>query len=200
MKKVITEVVLLALLAIIATGCGGGQTANKSTQQAQTDQVSQPKQPVIPGTLGFTSAEFKDRFNKAATELGSDLQISNLTVQPGSVQDSFEYQFTNNLGIIGAINKADGSVRDIVLDGSGDGTVQSVMNIIVSMGIVIAAVDPSLSPSDRGDILKTLGIGDSNADLSNLSRNTVRNGKKYGLTCSQATGIQFGVEDANDKG
>lgn len=176
-------------------------TAPEQTQ-AQQASVQQPQasQPKIPGTLGFTPSEFKNRFNQAATEFKTELRISNLKVEPGSVQDTFQCQFTNSLGLVGSVNKADGSVRDIMIIGQGDGTAKSGMDIIMSMGILIAAANPELSANERGNILRDLGLLGDNVNLKNLDKKTVRNGRKYHINTSDVIGIMFSVGDANDKG
>lgn len=170
-----------------------------TSSQTNTDQSEQKEKPKPIYSLEFTPNEFKDRFNKAANEFQSDLYINSLEVQKGSVQDTFTYKFTNYLSSVGAVNKQDGSLRSVTILGGSDGTPESGMNTISSMGILIAAVNPELSADQRGTILKEIGLLKENVDILNLNGDTVRNGKKYFINSSEQIGIMFGVQDANDK-
>lgn len=152
----------------------------------------------IPGTLGFTPEEFRDRFNKSAKEMSTDFKITDLKVKPGEVQDVFQYMLTKNLVITGAVNKLDGSVREVMILGSGDGTIDSGIDIIMSMAVLIDSVNPELSAEERGRILRELGIFGDNVDVNKLNGNTVRNGKEYWVSSSKELGIMFGVGDVND--
>lgn len=169
---------------------------NNNSSAAPVKQEDNKKEEKI-ASLGFDVDEFKKRFNKAAQEFKSDMRIDNIKVESGAVQDTFQYMLTSHLGIVGAVNKEDGNINSITIIGQGDGTVQSGLNIMVSMGILIATVNPELSPDERGNILKELGIIGDNVDILNLNKDTIRNGKKYFITSSKELGIMFGVENAN---
>ena len=193
-------IVIFAVIGLIMDSCSGdkskesGKTTNTPPQQ-QTQQQSS-----IPGTLGMTPNEFTTRFNNSSTEFKADLRISSLKVETGSLQDVFQYSFTDRLAIMGSVNKADGTVRDVMIIGQGDETSKSALNIVMSMGILIAAVNPELSANERGNILKDLGLLGDNIDLKNLDKSTIRNGRKYHVSASDKIGIMFSVGDVSDKG
>lgn len=212
-KKIIASIFYLCvLLTVIGIFAGEEENANQkditnkspsetqsvSANQANLNQSKPKNETEKIFSIGLKPDEFKDRFNQAATEFDSDLRITDLNVDEGSVQDTFQYMLTSHLGLIGSINKQDGSIRSVTILGQGDGTAQSGLNIITSMGILIAAVNPEISPNKRGDILRELKIVGDNVDILNLDSETVCNGKKYFVNSSKEIGIMFGVQDAND--
>jgi len=173
------------------------QAATATTPAADQAPMTVDTTAAAPATAAlFSSPEsFKTIFNKyASTHDLDDLQIDDIEIKDGEVQNTFQYMFTENLGVIGTVNKSDGSVKEITLIGTGDGTIKSGSNIILGIIAVIATVDPSLTPDGRMSILKKLKImGDDDADISNLSTKTSRNGIKYFVSSSKAMGLWFGA-------
>ncbi|GIM45921.1 hypothetical protein DNHGIG_14700 [Collibacillus ludicampi] len=166
---------------------------DKSTQNEKNDAEKTAY------SIGMNPEQFKVSFNQQAQAFGASFRINSLEIDEGPVQNSFKYMLNDHLGLVGSINKKDGSIRDVMLLGQGDGTLKSGLDILGGMGALIAATNPSLPPEERGQILKDLGIT-KGADLSNVDKSTVRNGLKYTLSSSKDIGIMFGVSNANDSG
>lgn len=140
----------------------------------------------------FESADdFKDAFNKESATNDFDLTIDDLNVKEGEVQNSFQYMFTDHLGILGSIDKANGKVKDVMMMGSGDGTAKSASNILICIGTLISTVDPTVEPKQRGEILKKLGLFDKKKDIMNLNSKTEKNGIKYSISSSKIMGLTF---------
>jgi hypothetical protein len=153
----------------------------------------------IPGTIGMNPEEFKTAFNKASDTVKSSLKIKNIKVDDGQVQNTFQVMLTDKIAITGTVNKKDGSVRDVLLLGQGDGTAKSGTDIIVMIGTIIMATNSELSADDRGNVLRDLGLFDKNLDLNKLDKTTIRNGIKYHITGSDKIGLMFSAGDANEK-
>jgi hypothetical protein len=178
-------------------GPSSAATTPATAQTAMTvDTTAATPAPASATAALFDSPEsFKTIFNKYTSSHDlEDLQIDDIEVKHGEVQNTFQYMFTEHLGVIGTVNKSDGSVKEITLIGTGDGTIKSGSNIILGIVAVIATVDPSLTPDGRMGILKKLKImGDDDADLSDLSTKTRHNGIKYFVSSSKAMGLWFGA-------
>lgn len=58
----------------------------------------------------------------------------------------------------------------------------------------LGAVDPSLIPDNRNDVLKGLGMFDDDFDILDREEKTTKNGFNYHLSTSEHTGIML---DAN---
>lgn len=218
--------VLVVILAVVS-GCSGNNETETTTAPPVEEMINEPEPAVeetattthaseedleaapteteeakaeneIPGTIGMTPEEFKEAFNAAAKEFDSNFRIGNITVEDGPVQDTFTVHLTDHLAIVGSVNKADGSVRDVLIMGQGDGSLSSGLDIMVAMGILIAATNPELTPEERGKVLEDLGLFDDTVDLTDHTASTIRNGIQYTLTASDMIGIVFSAGDAND--
>lgn len=144
--------------------------------------------------LFSSPGDFKNAFNKYAASNKLDLHIGDLQVQEGEVQNTFTFMFNEHLGILGSVNKMDGSVNEVTMLGTGDGTFKSGSNIILCMIAVIATIDPDLAPEKRIDVLKDLGlVGNKDVDIMNLSDKAERNGISYFISSSTVTGLIFGA-------
>jgi energy-coupling factor transporter transmembrane protein EcfT len=185
---------------------------NASPVVAQTTEVAATKEEVNPQpkevqtpppspkiySFGFDSTEFSKRFNNSAKEFESNFRINNINIEDGTVYNTFQVMLNDNIGIIGTINKEDNSLREISALMRGDGTAQSGLDIMLTIGMLISVSNPDLLPDDRGNILKDLGLLDKNVDINNLDGSTIRNGIKYGIMSSQELGIMFFISNANE--
>lgn len=138
--------------------------------------------------------DFKEAFNRYCTSNDIDMVIYDIEVQHGEVYNTFQCMFSKNLGLVGTVNKSDASLRELLMVGSGNGTIESGAEILLCMASIIATVDPALKPSERGQIIKKLGmLGDRDRDILNMSHKTKRNGITYTVNSSHMTGIIFSV-------
>lgn len=154
----------------------------------------------IPGTIGLTPDEFRESFNARSDAMSSDIKISqNLKVQDGKVQNTFQHMITDHIALTGTVNKADGSIRDVMMIGQGDGTAASGADTIVVMGLMILAVNPDIQTADVGNILDKLHILDEGVDLATIDESTTINGIRYRIMGSAELGLMFSAGDANDK-
>ncbi|MFD1955994.1 hypothetical protein ACFSL6_17905 [Paenibacillus thailandensis] len=183
-----------------AKEAAAAEEAKKAEEaKAAAEEAKKAEEEAIPGTIGMTPEEFKEAFNSAAKEFDASFNINKLTVEEGQVQNTFQVMFTDNLGLTGTVNKKDGSVRDVMIMGAGDGTVESGTDIILAIGTLIASTNPTLTADERGDVLGDLGLLDENMNINDLDKSTIRNGIKYHIMGSDVIGIMFSAGDANEK-
>jgi hypothetical protein len=154
-----------------------------------TNQVQAPITPLFDSVRNFRTV-----FNQSALKNSFNFQLPNIGVQNGEANNMFQCKFTNNLGIVGTVDKTNNGVKEITMIGSSDGTLESSTNLILCMAVIIASVDPSLLPEQRGDVLRELGFfGADNTDIMNLSTKTEKNRLQYFINSSPQIGIIFGV-------
>lgn len=170
---------------------------NSPAQTANSEQVkpTSPKPKVI-YSLNLSPDEFKDRFNQAAQN--SNMKIANINIENGDVQNTFNNRITNNINVVGVINKSDNSVRNLIMIGAGDGTPQSGADVLIAMGLLIASANPELIPEERFKILQDIGLAKKGDNLPTKG-DLIRHGRKYSFNVSKDTGIQFTISDPNDK-
>lgn len=149
-------------------------------------------------SLGYDLDGFAILFNIASQEFESSFQIDNLSVTDGEVQDVATIMLNDYIAMNLSINKEDKSVRDILMIGQGDGTAASGLDIMVTIGTIITATNPDLTPDERGDVLNELGLMDE-AGLSDEQQSAVRNGVKYTFESSDLIGIMFTAGNSDDK-
>ena len=168
---------------------------------AEAKEKADAKAKEIPGTIGLKPDEFKNKWNSDAASLNmSDFKISKINVENGQVQDTFRFQFNDSHGLMGTVNKTDGSIRDVMIIAAGQGlsNPKTASNVILSWGLLIQATNPDLSASERGNILRDVGAMGDNMNLTEANKSTVRGNIKYHLQSSKTLGIWFGAGDVND--
>lgn len=147
-------------------------------------------------TLPYTVDEFREKFDVAAEEFGLFFR-SNKTAEivEGQVNNTQQVVTASDyVNIFATLNK-NNEVLSINLIGVGDGTTDSGVEIMATIGATIAASQPELSPDERGDILKDLGlIGDE--EIGDDMATTTRGKFTYSLSINDVTGVMFFVEPA----
>jgi hypothetical protein len=149
--------------------------------------------------LFATTDNFQTAFNDFCSESNFGYHIDDINVADGDVQNTFQLMMTKNVGLIGTVNKTDGSVKEITMIGTGDGTAQSGLEIMQGILCIIASADPSLLPAERGQLMKDLGIMDKKKDIHNLKASKDINGVHYWINSSELTGIMFGASRPGNK-
>ncbi|GFN30484.1 hypothetical protein [Paenibacillus xylaniclasticus] len=139
------------------------QTASQVSTKAmdQTDSEPQSSAP-IPGSLGISVEQFRKQFNALVQKNNNEtLQIHELNVHQGELQDTASYVFSGSIGLLLTVNQADQTVRKISLFYS-NGDVKSMIDYLLAMGIVVEITNPNLPVERRSEVLQDFGfIGDS---------------------------------------
>ncbi|GGN96374.1 hypothetical protein [Saccharibacillus kuerlensis] len=164
---------------------------------AKTKTETDPQVTDIPGTLGMTTEEFRTAFNNRVDQLGASITIDNLEVKEGEVQDVFQYMFTEDLAMTGTVNKADGSVRDVLLLTQGK-TEESSSNFLIIMGLLMMTTNPDAESNFAQTVSNELGLFDDGVNFSTIDNTTVQAGVKYHIQGSPQIGLMFSAGDPND--
>lgn len=171
--------------------------AKTSTENNSQEENVEKKSPSF--DIGFTTEQFQNEYNKYSQQLtnGSKYNIS-LNVENGEVQNTFQNQFSDTCGMVGAVNKDTDKVRSITLLGSNFKDTNDSMDYLIVIGILIQTTNPNLSKDERGDIImKKLDI--ENVMKNEGSTETVKNNVKYSLSFSSSIGITFSITNPKDK-
>ncbi|NTV13784.1 MAG: hypothetical protein HGA96_07655 [Desulfobulbaceae bacterium] len=166
-------------------------TVTKTPEVKAAQPANQP-----PPTLGLSLNEFCQRFNKNSERVKSKLRIMNFTLNPGTVQDSYKHVFNENLYLTGVVNKADGDLVQVNLDGVLNGSLATTVDLNLGIGSIITAFIPGLSPEGRESILNTLGINKITSGIYNLEEQVTKNGVTYWVKSTRKDGLHFGVRSA----
>lgn len=182
----------------------GPKTASTAAAEAKAPAAAPEESKATPSTAETTNEssdkylfesvdDFKDAFNKHSDANDLGFTIDELKIKKGEVKNSFQCMFTDNLGLVGSMDKSSGRVIEVMMLGSSDGTAKSSADLLLCMGAIVATVDPGLEPAKRADVLRDLGLFDKNEDIMNLSKKTVKDGIEFYIESSKITGFIFGA-------
>jgi len=177
-------------------------TIKASTNDSVKDDVEYvPSPPPAPReyTIVADPETFRQRFNAFVTEVeNGSLKIKKLTILDGKVNNVFSHMVTDHISIVGQLNKSDNSIRGLMVTLQGDGTLQSGVNVITTIMGVIDSTNPGLSPEERGEVLKKLGLFRDGVDLNKIDSRTTKNGISYSLRGSEMIGLMLAVESEDE--
>lgn len=164
-----------------------------SAPQKQTESI--PVEPL----LDYDSKTFQKRFNQAAKTSKSNLRCESLNLETGAVNDSFIASVTENIALIGSIDKKTQQLQSVTMIAQGDGSIHSGANIMLGIGQLIMATAPELDAKGRGQLLKDMGLTPENLKDGKEGRHVIGN-KKFFFSMSDLIGLWFGVEAVEPKG
>ncbi|WP_411349504.1 DUF2304 domain-containing protein [Paenibacillus sp. WLX2291] len=150
------------------------------------------------GSIGMTATEFRKSFNEKSSGLGADLKISEVNVETGAVQNTFTHIFSDDLVLLGSVNKSDGSIREISLITQAK-TSSSAQDFLLTFGIIVLATNPDSGSNAAKIVGEQLGIFKDDVDFSTLDTSTVYNGIEYKMKAYEGMGLMLFVSDPNDK-
>lgn len=124
---------------------GAQQAAPELT--AKRDEVSKPTPTNSKETLGISPEEFRQSFNKIISEIDANYKVAEFDIEQGEVNNAFKRTLSNSIGIVGSVNKSDGSLRElIIIIGRGE----SHADNIKSIAIILSATQALNSSVEKG--------------------------------------------------
>lgn len=153
------------------------------------EEMPDPEPEPEPATLGMTTDELQSQWNSEIADLDTpELEMPPLQVEIGEAQDVFQHSFTGEVIMLGSARQASGEVRDVSIIGSPT-TELSSAQLLLSWGVLISTLSPELSPDERGDVMRELGILDDDVDFTSLEAQVVRGDVRYSIISSEFVGI-----------
>lgn len=139
----------------------------------------------------LSPAQVKNNFKKFNNSLGDQkLKISNEKSEKGEINTDMFCTSEHVCYIITSSPKT-GKITGITMIGSGDGSTQSVFNIIMGVGGIISMTDVDISKEDRGNVLTGLKLTDDSQSDLKKSRDLVYKNVKYSWTFSDQIGVML---------
>lgn len=187
-------------VALLLGGCGGDNEASNEKEEVelmedaeQTATNEQADTPEVKDGLARSPEDFEQTYNNLIDTLAPGL-IPHITAgakTDGAVQDTITYDGGPSVAINAAIKKETGLANSFTFIGVPDGSEESGFQVIAGMGVFIGAIDPSLTPDERNDVLKELGMMDEDFNVLDHEGKTTKNGFNYHLSTSEFTGIML---------
>ena len=190
-------------VALLLGGCGDDNEASNEKEEVelmedaeQTATNEQADTPEVKDGLARSPEDFEQTYNNLIDTLAPEL-IPHITAgakTDGAVQDTITYDGGPSVAINAAIKKETGLANSFTFIGVPDGSEESGFQVIAGMGVFIGAIDPSLTPDERNDVLKELGMMDEDFNVLDHEGKTTKNGFNYHLSTSEFTGIMLSAE------
>jgi len=143
--------------------------------------------------LGIKPEEFRRSFNSIAGSINTDWKLAELDIEAGEVNDTFRQMLSNNIGIIGSINKADGSLREIMViaSGSADST-ENLKAISVILAVAQSVNTDTPNEENSKAVFDMIQTALKNIKTGKPVERTI-GGLKYTASASEFIGLMFAV-------
>jgi hypothetical protein len=175
----------ILVILIAAVIIGGPDAPPLSTAPGTQVTTASPDS----GVFDLTLFETAENWNQAASRLNVDLFISEL---PPALR--MEVVLSDRLTLYGTADPATKTTRTVMLS-SGPAEGEDAQGVLAAWGVLIATMNPELTPEGRRSVLTRLGV-DFDAPLSfGFSRETVEGEVRYWLQSGLVGDrVHFGAE------
>lgn len=137
-----------------------------------------------------TPEAFQTSWNAAATEAEEDLELPPVEIHSGEEQDTFEHLFSEDLGLLAAVERDRGTVSGVTIVGTPSEAIGAT-EMLISWGVLVWTLHPDFTAAERGEVLDNLGVTERGVDLYQLGATTSRDGVEYSVTGSEEHGVFF---------
>lgn len=141
-----------------------------------TTTTSGPAPPVAAGMFELTPAETVEQWDAVATELGTGLVATAVSIEEGT----FSFSVGEVVVIQGTAEPA-GRVTSIEFLGDPGGSVADDRAVLTALGLTVALIEPSFPPQWRRDLLEEMGLDVDQPELAGLDGSLTHEGIAYAL-------------------
>jgi len=187
--------ILLIIFAIISPEHSKKNNEIVNTKQEYEHSGSSNKK-MIKNEFSFNVEEFIVRYNESLISLTSKLQVANSKekISNNTISVQLRTSTTKNIGLVVLANNTNRMLHSITFIGTGDGTLESGMNLLFGTSAVIMAIEnPNMPVNERGKILDALGFTDKKLEKEEKIT-FVRKSVKYYISLSKEIGTVLTAE------
>jgi hypothetical protein len=199
-----------AFIVMSCVGVFGIRLFSDSSSDVKTTQtVSTVSEPVtvntqqnvnssVPALFSMSTDEFKNEFNTIVGKYRlNDLGITQFKIEDAQKSNTktFQYIFSDDLSMIGTLNPED-QVQQVMLLGTGGFSEQTGGTLMTAIATLIMTSNKDYTYNDAQDVIKDIGLLDSDINLSDFDEATVRNGYKYRFKIQDNNISTFGITAA----
>lgn len=145
----------------------------------------------LSGSLAVSLNEFQERWSNYAEEFNFPNSELEMNIENSIL--NIKLHGNNNIAFLGDIIEYDDEriLKSINMIASGDGSPQSGVNMIISIGILIACLNPQEDVEFRNNLFRELGL--FNIKIGTKS-SIVVNDFKYAVNFTKELGLWFSVK------
>ncbi|WP_405098044.1 hypothetical protein [Oceanobacillus sp. FSL H7-0719] len=142
-------------------------------------------------SLAVNLDEFQERWNNYAEEF--NFPYRNLEISVDKNVLNIKIHGNKNIALLGNIIEYNDEkiLKSITMIASGDGRLQSGLNMIIAIGILIACLNPQEDVDFRKRLFEKLGLSDIKIGTKNT---IIVNNLKYTVNFSKELGLWFSVK------
>lgn len=185
---------VIALGSIIGVLCYQPQAGSSEDKTQEQETVYQNSDGIY--DIGITESEFRQRYNRVVAENFSEQPIALTQYQPYTFNRTITYEdpFTDKLSMMVCRYADSGLIKGILLATHSTNEAEGVQTL-AALTSMIAAVEPNLSPKERGELLQKLGMfsAQGHTDYRKIDTSIIHNGKKFFIRGNNGNGVVFGV-------
>lgn len=172
------------------------QTPAQTQMQKQTQTLPAAPVPVSQiATLGISPWKFSQEFNRQSKTIAPEVgfYVNEPQVTVGEKQNVFQYIFTQNLMMMGTVDKESGNVKEIMITAIPK-TAEEIYGSILLYGVTLATLRPGLKEEERGKILSGLGLLEpTKTDFLKLDKKVTYGDCKYAARFIPQIGLVFTI-------
>ncbi|HBU81714.1 MAG TPA: hypothetical protein DEF35_08755 [Paenibacillus sp.] len=199
-----------AFIVMSCVGVFGIRLFSDSSSDVKTTQtVSAVSEPVtvntqqnvnssVPALFSMSTDEFKNEFNTIVGKYRlNDLGITQFKIEDAQKSNTktFQYIFSDDLSMNGTLNPED-QVQQVMLLGTGGFSEQTGGTLMTAIATLIMTSNKDYTYNDAQDVIKDIGLLDSDINLNDFDGATVRNGYKYRFKIQDNNISTFGITAA----
>lgn len=142
-------------------------------------------------SMGLTVQEFNDAFNDAIGRYGKEYGTADFEVQTGGATDTFSHVFTQDLAMMGTIDKDDGNVDMVILNISpNEEQLPQILSVLLA---TTEALNPGIPVEEnKKKVIEVFHDSVANFDSKDPAKRKVGD-LSYSAMTTRHTGMMFSV-------
>ncbi|KVN41545.1 hypothetical protein WJ63_24225 [Burkholderia pyrrocinia] len=186
--------IVVLLAAIVHAGEDDAAKAADHRSREAVSSVSGSSTQAAPRvSLEITPEEFRRKYNRGLSSANTDYALSEFEIVHDTVYDGFQQSVGRSIELAGTINKADGSLRELMIQIGNDDPAVMLKALSALVGIA-AAVNPDATASkdDTETVVSMVQLAlESRKESKTIERSV---GKlHYSAVASDTGGVLFGI-------
>lgn len=175
-----------------SSASGPTAVTTEATQALATS--TQPAQP-SPKNLGMTPEEFRKAYNNVAGQVDKSWRVAEFDIEKGDVRDAFNAKLGKAAHIIGAVDKTNGKLIDLMVVVGGGKPEDNLQAIFVMLAAAQVTTQGATKESISKVISSSMKLAMADIDNPEAKPINARVGnREYSITASKLTGLMFSIE------
>lgn len=170
------------------------KSAAKLSEVAKPTQPEPVKQAPPEKTLGMTPEQFRKAFNSVVGDIDDNYKTAEFEIETGEVNDIFKRDLGDGVSLLGVVNKADGSIKEVmIMAGRSEDIVRPISVLLVASQVL----NPKVAKEDIAKAVLDL-INKAIKDMETATPHEQELGSvNYMTVASEYTGLALSISQAD---